>query len=62
MGERQIEALRLLAEGLSAQQVANRMGVSYFTVRGYVREIRAQLAARNVAHAVHLAWQQGILP
>lgn len=62
MGERQIEALRLLAEGLSAQQVANRMGVSYFTVRGYVREIRAQLGARNVAHAVHRAWQQGLLP
>jgi DNA-binding CsgD family transcriptional regulator/PAS domain-containing protein len=47
---RELEAARLVAEGLSNQAIAERMGVSFFTARNHVERLLAKLGASNRAH------------
>jgi DNA-binding CsgD family transcriptional regulator/PAS domain-containing protein len=51
---RELEAARLVAEGLSNQAIAERMGVSFFTARNHVERLLGKLGAANRAHAVTL--------
>ena len=58
----QIETLRLAAQGLKNRAAAEQMGT---TEGNYVRTLqraRYNLNAENTAHAIHVAWQKGILP
>ncbi|MFI7643081.1 LuxR C-terminal-related transcriptional regulator [Nonomuraea sp. NPDC049400] len=59
---REIEVLSLLAEGLSAPQVAERLGLAIGTVRSHLERIRAKLGARTGPQAVALAIRLGVLP
>ena len=58
---RQKETLHLLARGLTYQEIAERMEISFHTVSAYAQEIYAKLAARSRAEAVYLARELGIL-
>lgn len=58
---RQLEVLTLLREGHSNKAIANRMGISEFTVRGHVQLILKVLKATSRAQAVFEAQQAGIL-
>ncbi|HEY1059764.1 MAG TPA: response regulator transcription factor [Limnobacter sp.] len=49
---RQVEIMTLTAQGMSAKQVAQNMGLSPETVRGHIREIFRRLEAANKAQAV----------
>jgi DNA-binding NarL/FixJ family response regulator len=49
---RELEVLRLLADGLTARQVATALGISTRTAEGHVAEILRRLGARNRAEAV----------
>lgn len=51
---RQVEIMRMTAEGLSAKMVAQRMGLSPETVRGHIREIFKRLEVSNKAQAVNV--------
>lgn len=53
--------LALVADGCTDRQIADRLGVTYETVKWVQREIRAKLGARDRAHTVHRAWQAGYL-
>jgi len=53
--------LRLCAEGLEEKQIAERIGKSHHTVHGEKAYIFEKLGAANIAHAVHLAHQRGLL-
>lgn len=59
--ERQIAILRLLADGLSTDQIAVQIGISRNTVRYHIRSILAVLNARDRAHAIAIAMRLGIL-
>lgn len=59
LNERQCEVLRLVAEGLSNREIADRTLLSEHTVKGYVEEILERLSARNRVHAAILATKQG---
>ncbi len=47
---RELEVARLVAEGLSNQALADRLGVSFFTARNHVERLLAKLGATNRAH------------
>jgi DNA-binding NarL/FixJ family response regulator len=56
---RQREVLRLVAEGHSNREIAERSHLSEYTVKGYVEEILERLGARNRVHAAILATKRG---
>lgn len=60
--DRELEVLELCAQGLTFDEAAAALWVSRDTVKSHVQNLREKLGARNLAHAVHLAWQQGLLP
>lgn len=61
LSPRQIETLRYVASGQTDEQIGMLMHVSEMTAKRHVRDILCKFNARNRAHAVHLAHQQGIL-
>jgi two-component system, NarL family, response regulator DevR len=59
LNDRQREVLRLIAEGLSNREIAERAQLSEYTVKGYVEEILERLDARNRVQAAILATKRG---
>jgi DNA-binding CsgD family transcriptional regulator len=57
----ELEVLRAAADGLSAQETANRLFKSHHTIVAQRRAIQAKLGARNVSHAVALGFRRKIL-
>jgi DNA-binding NarL/FixJ family response regulator len=55
------EVLKWLAEGLSYKMVANKMGISYFTVNNHIKKIYEKLQVHNVAEAISLAYKDNLL-
>lgn len=47
LSAREIEVARLVATGLSNQEVAEKLGVSYFTARNHVERVLAKLGVAN---------------
>lgn len=53
--------LELLADGHTCREAAERRHASYFTVDAQRKMIREKLHARNMAHAVAIAFRRGLL-
>ncbi|MEV0963291.1 helix-turn-helix transcriptional regulator [Streptomyces sp. NPDC049910] len=60
--KRQIQVLGGAAAGLTNEQIGKILGISPETVARYLARAFTRLDARDRAHAVALAWQQGHLP
>jgi two-component system response regulator DesR len=58
---REIEVLRLTADGLQAVDIAARLFLSVGTVRNYLTTIISKLAARNRVDAIRIARESGWL-
>jgi DNA-binding NarL/FixJ family response regulator len=58
---RELEVLRLMAQGLDNQQVAERLVISYLTVRGHVRSILGKLDCHTKLAAVARASEYGLI-
>jgi two-component system response regulator DevR len=58
---RELDILRLLAEGLSNQVIAERLGITRNTVRNHVQSILAKLEAHSKLEAVATAVREGII-
>ena len=52
LSPKQLQALRLMAQGLDRKQIAEEMGVGAETVKSHVAEVRRKLGARTSAQAV----------
>ena len=52
---RELEALQLLAEGLSYKQIADRLGITLNTVNNHLRNVREKLDAHSSIEAIHKA-------
>lgn len=61
LSERELEVLRLIAEGLTNQETANRLYLSLHTVKVHARNIYGKLGVRNRTQAVAKARALGIL-
>jgi non-specific serine/threonine protein kinase len=61
LSEREREVLRLVAEGLSNQQIAEALFISERTARFHLTSVFNKLGADNRAQAVALASQRGLL-
>jgi DNA-binding CsgD family transcriptional regulator len=53
--------LGCIAQGLSDREIAQRLGITYNTVRYHIKNIRKKLDVRNNAEAVALAFRNGLV-
>ncbi|NJN54686.1 MAG: LuxR family transcriptional regulator, partial [Anaerolineae bacterium] len=61
LSEREIEVLQLIAEGLTNQEIANRLYLSLHTVKVHARNIYGKLGVKNRTQAVAKARALGII-
>lgn len=59
--ERQLQVLDLVKVGQTDGEIARSLWIGERTAKRHVRDILSKLDARNRAHAVHIAYQRGIL-
>jgi DNA-binding NarL/FixJ family response regulator len=59
---RELDLLRLVADGATNREAAGRLFVSEATVKAYLLRIYERLGARDRASAVAAAYQRGLLP
>jgi len=58
---REVEVLRLLADGLGNKEVALRLGISDHTVKFHISSILAKLGAGSRTEAVTLGIRRGLI-
>jgi DNA-binding NarL/FixJ family response regulator len=58
---REIEVLRMLAEGLANKNIAFRLGISEHTVKFHITSLFAKLNASSRAEAVAIGMRQGLI-
>ena len=60
--DRQVEVLSYLALGWETKYIAEELGVSWYTVRKHIENLRLRLGASNRLDAVMIAMRRGIIP
>ena len=58
---REVEALELLAEGLTNSAIAERLGISVNTVRNHIQNVLAKLGVHSKLEALSVAVREGII-
>src|SRR5205085_10087848 len=58
---RELEVLRLVADGLVNREIGVRLFLSEETVKSHVRHLLAKLQARSRAHAVAVGFRRGLI-
>jgi len=61
LAEREIEVLRLVADGLDTREIATRLCYSERTVKNVLHEVTTRLQLRNRTHAVAYAVREGLI-
>jgi two-component system, NarL family, response regulator YdfI len=59
--DREIEVLRMLAEGFSNKEIASRLGISDHTVKFHISSILAKLGASSRTEAVTVGVRKGLI-
>jgi DNA-binding NarL/FixJ family response regulator len=58
---RELQVLRLVAEGLSNEQIADLLVIAESTAKTHVKRILLKIDARDRAQAVVLAYRSGVM-
>lgn len=58
---REIQVLRLIAEGLLDKEIADQLGVSSLTVPVHTRNLRTKIGARNRSELIRFAYDHNLL-
>jgi DNA-binding NarL/FixJ family response regulator len=61
LAPREVDVLRLLAEGLDTAEIARRLAYSERTVKNVVHDVTTRLQLRNRSHAVAYALREGLI-
>lgn len=61
LSDRELDVLRLLAEGEDTREIAGRLRYSERTVKNVVHDLLVKMNCRNRAHAVALGARQGVI-
>jgi DNA-binding NarL/FixJ family response regulator len=61
LSEREIDVLRLVADGLDTAQIASQLAYSDRTVKNIIHDLTARLNLRNRSHAVAYAVREGLI-
>jgi DNA-binding NarL/FixJ family response regulator len=61
LSDREIEVLRLVAEGCDTAEIAVRLSYSERTIKGILHDVKTRLHLRNRTHAVSYAIREGLL-
>jgi len=61
LSEREIEVLRLLAEGMDTGEIARRMSFSERTIKAVLHDVTTRFQLRSRAHAVAYAVREGLI-
>lgn len=59
---RELEALKLVAEGHTNQQIADQFAISIKTVQAHRANLMEKLGLRDITHLVRFAMRTGLLP
>lgn len=61
LSEREIEVLRLLADGMDTSEIARRMSFSERTIKAVLHDVTTRFQLRSRAHAVAYAVREGLI-
>jgi len=61
LSDREIEVLRLLADGMDTSEIARRMSFSERTIKAVLHDVITRLQLRSRAHAVAYAVREGLI-
>jgi len=61
LSERELDVLRLVAQGLSNREIADALGLSEHTIKTHLANILDKLHLRSRAHAAAFAVQSGLV-
>lgn len=61
LSKREIEIIQLLAEGLTAKNVAAKLNLSYYTIDTHRKNILLKLGVKNTAELIRYAFKHGIV-
>jgi len=61
LSNRELEVLKLIASGLSNQEISEQLSIAIKTVRCHVSNILSKLHLRDRTQAAVVAWQQGLV-
>ena len=61
LSSRELDTLKLIAENLTNQEIAEALFISITTVKTHVRNILLKLEAKNRIEAVSIAKEKGLL-
>lgn len=61
LNRREVEVLRLVAEGLDTAEIANHLSYSERTIKNVIHDVTMRLNLRNRTHAVAYALRQGLI-
>jgi DNA-binding NarL/FixJ family response regulator len=59
--EREVDVLRLLAEGLDTEEIAHRLSYSQRTIKSVIHQVTTRMCLKNRSHAVAYAVKLGII-
>jgi DNA-binding NarL/FixJ family response regulator len=61
LAQRELEILRLIADGMDTAEIATTLSYSERTVKNVLHDVTSRLQLRNRSHAVAYALKQGMI-